>query len=227
AAGVAHEINNPLTIVMGFAKIIENEINKTSNPSQRALEALQKIELSAERIAGIVMGLRSFSRVDSPVSTQFELVPLVRETVVMLDRMFQKEGISMTVEADDDNGRVLEGSPGKIQQILVNLLTNSKDAFEEGVLKQVTVSISKQEDAVILKIEDTGKGISPEIQEKIFEPFFTTKDVNDGTGLGLSIVHTLVMEHKGKIEVSSQLGKGTVFIMTFPLAQDSQSIIAA
>ncbi len=220
AAGVGHEINNPLAIIQGHLSMIESELKLSSVDNKKIFERLGKVDLAIERIANIVKGLRSFSRSDDQPVSSFDIYQLIYETCSMMKDIYVKEGIDFDFSGKDENVSVL-GSRGRFQQVLVNLISNAKDATEglENRKIQINLEIIGKEAKVTVK--DNGQGISIDIIDKIFDPFFTTKEVNKGTGIGLALVSTIMKEHGGRIDVDSKLGNGATFTLTLPIKKDS------
>jgi PAS domain S-box-containing protein len=219
AAGVGHEINNPLSIIKGMVELTEMELNKPLIEKDKITTKLNKMNSAIERIANIVKGLRTFSRSDLTQFTQFNLADLIRETITSLKDLYHKDQIEIELTVPQSEELFL-GNKGRIQQVLINLVSNAKDAIEHKEIRKISVELVRENAGYILTVTDTGMGIPAEIREKIFEPFFTTKEVNRGTGIGLSLVDTIVKEHEGKIEVASEVTVGTKFQIFFPIKAD-------
>ncbi len=213
AAGVAHEINNPLTTISGFSELLLNDL-----PPESSLHAdLSMIRREAQRARDVVRRLLDFARQSGPHREPADLNDLVSETVTL-----------MRNAAATKNVRVVEQySPGlpwarmdvnQIKQVVLNLLNNAMQAMPKGGALTVATEASRGElPGVILHVADTGVGIAPENLERIFEPFFTTKPPGEGTGLGLALSYSIVQEHGGRIEVSSTVNEGTTFKVWLPL----------
>lgn len=219
AAGVGHEINNPLAIVSGLITMTEHLLLNGAQPADVS-DKFRKMESSVVRISNIVKGLRTFARSDRNEVTEFDPFVMVNETVDFLREIYGREGIVITIR-QEKTPVTITGNRGRLEQVLVNLLSNAKDASTGKPDRKINISISTGPDEFEILVQDNGTGIRPEIREKIFEPFFTTKDVNLGTGIGLSLVNTIVKEHEGKIELKSEVGKGTEFRVTFPVKMKS------
>ncbi|MGE3608054.1 MAG: PAS domain S-box protein [Bacteriovoracaceae bacterium] len=216
AAGVGHEINNPLAIISGQVSIIESFLESKEIQDQKILERLRKIDSSVKRISNIVKGLRTFARSDENQITEFDIFDLIQETVDMLKEIYAKESIEIKIIGDHKKS-FIQGNRGRIQQVLFNLISNAKDATSGQALRLINLILSYTDDSLELVVEDNGKGIPKDLRDKIFEPFFTTKEINKGTGIGLSIVSTIVKEHKGRIEVHSKEGEGARFKVRLPV----------
>lgn len=219
AGGVGHEINNPLTIVRGYLDSITRKFKNQKNVSFEEIEKyLKKMDLATLRIANIVNGLRAFSRGDRDESQRFDVAVAIEETISLLREIYEKEEITLSLNLPSgENEFFIEGNRGKFQQVLMNLISNAHDAVLESWNKNINVNLSKANHHLSIIVQDSGIGMSEETMEKIFDPFFTTKDVHQGTGIGLSIAHGIVQDMHGRIEVDSQVGKGTKFTLDFPL----------
>jgi signal transduction histidine kinase len=235
AAGVAHEINNPLGFVMSNHEVLKGYISELLNFSCDNMsgpdssrfnyirddtgELLEDIDIGLRRVQKIVEGLRSFSRVDNISEFyEFDLRQGIENTLIILNnRLKYKADVKLSVEK---NLPFIIGNGNKINQVILNLVTNAIDAVEEkfGDKKGlIEISAYSIDDDVVLEIKDNGSGIPKEIQNKIYQPFFTTKDIGKGTGFGLSIAYDIIVtEHKGNIELKSSIGEGTKFTLTIP-----------
>jgi PAS domain S-box-containing protein len=216
SASVGHEINNPLAIIKGFLSVADGDLKQLGVTDPHIFEMFSKMELALDRIEGIVKGLRSFSRSDENDLRDFYVCELVMETHSMLKELYAKEGVALELNGLYEKVQI-HGSRGRLQQVLVNLIANAKDATEGKPFRRVTVSAFVVNGVFEISVEDNGCGLSEELKMKIFEPFFTTKDVNKGTGLGLSLVNTMVKELNGIIEIDSTLGLGSKFTLKIPI----------
>ena len=215
ASGVAHEINNPLNIVMNFAQLILDE----EDTPAAAREFAAMIGEQSERMATIVRNLLAFSRNDRETHSPADVPTLVESTLSLIGASFRKDQITISTDLADDLPKICCRSQ-QIQQVLLNLLTNARDALNTRFLEpspEKTIRVASRrftrddEDWVRLSVEDHGDGISPEIAEHLFDPFFTSKEKDKGTGLGLSISYGIIKEHKGEIWFESDQGVGTTF----------------
>lgn len=213
AAGVSHEINNPIGVIANKVEVLRCRVQDGDAPA-KLLGELDVIEKHARRIGQITAGLLAFSR-----ETPFERKPLdvralLREAADLVRVPFRAAAVELVAtEPAVDNGAV-EGSSNHLLQVLINILLNAKDASPPG--SQVELAAESRPDAVAIVIRDYGSGIAPEHLAKVFDPFFTTKDVDKGTGLGLAISHGIVERHRGRIEVESEVGHGTTFRIVLP-----------
>lgn len=247
-AGIAHEINNPLNFISSNIPPLKRDLQELQEVLQayRALpgdhqevakvhelgqrlgveetmdevaEILSSIEEGASRTSGIVRGLRTFSRLDEDDLKQADINEGIRSTLVVLGPQLRDE---LQVELELGAIPAVECYPGKLNQVFMNLLTNSIHAAKErhpGGGGQIRIITRIDGEQVRITIADNGNGIPAEQRERIFEPFFTTKAIGEGTGLGLSIVHSIVEKHHGIIEVESTVGEGTAMTISLPILQ--------
>ncbi len=221
AGGVAHEINNPLSGIMNYAELIREDIGENSPASAYA----QSIVDETERIAVIVKNLLQFSRQEKQTHSYASIYDIINQTVSLINTIIKKDQILLDIDIEEGLPRIKCRSQ-QIQQVLMNLLTNARDAlnekyqdFSENKIIRVRCSGFESEGRrwLRLSVEDTGLGIPKIIRERIFEPFFSTKPKERGTGLGLSISFGIVQDHHGRIEVESEAGSYTRFILILPV----------
>lgn len=210
AAGVAHELNEPLSGILGFAQLAM----KHSEIPAQVSQDLSKIESESLQAREIIRKLLLFARQTSPTKDQVSLNHIVEEGVYFLEARCKKAGITLTLTLQTGLPAIT-ADPMQLRQVVVNLVVNAIQAMPDG--GNLTITTTSQNDFVRLVISDTGEGMSEEIKERIFEPFFTTKDVGGGTGLGLPIVYGIITAHGGKVAVRSQLGKGTQVEIKLPV----------
>jgi signal transduction histidine kinase/CheY-like chemotaxis protein len=213
AAGIAHELNNPLTSILGFAQLL---LRRDDVPAPQR-EFLQNIESQGQRCARIVLSLLKLSRKDNPVHRPFEIVPLIREMVEFLRYDLDRNGIQAQ-EAFDEKLPLLIGDGCQIQQVFMNLITNAIHAMEGGSTKILEIRAGREGDRVRVAFRDTGPGVAPDLMPKLFEPFFTTKPSGKGTGLGLYISREIVQQHGGTIRAENGKEGGAVFTVSLPIA---------
>ena len=215
AAGVAHEVNTPLTGVSSYTQMLLGMIPETD--PKHAL--LQKMQRQTDRASNIVGNLLNFSRTgNSEDFIPTDINKLLNDTLQLLEPQLRKSNCEIVKEYVDDPPVILASS-GKLQQVFTNLILNARDAMPLGG----TISLRTNADAdgsLIVEVADTGDGISQENLGKVFDPFFTTKEVGNGTGLGLAVTYGIVQEHSGTITVDSREGNGTRFRLLFPPAQE-------
>ncbi len=229
ASGVAHEINNPLTGVLNNLQLIKMETEQRTDFSISDFkELLDIIEESALRCKKITRSLLDFSHASKGIYQISSLNEIIDKVVMLVEHEMNLENI-VIVKDLPSVVLFIDCDVQLLQQVIFNLISNAKWAIEkkskrEGGTIDIKVCFNAEEKAVCLNVSDSGIGIPKENQEKIFEPFFTTKTVGEGTGLGLSVVYSIVRDHKGKITVESEVGKGTTFKICFPaLPQEGDS----
>ncbi len=222
AAGIAHEINNPMTIVMGRSYLIRQLLAGEGPPPRAEIAAAcTSIEGTVKRVTKIIHGLKTFARSDdgdTKASAQVALV--ISETLSFCGERFKNHGVTLEVAAVPETLRVI-CRPTQISQVLLNLLNNAFDAVCDQVLRWVRVEVLDRGRTVELAVTDSGGGIPPETLEKIFQPFFSTKEVGKGTGLGLSISLGIVKEHGGSLHVD-EASANTRFVITLPKSVGSE-----
>ncbi len=212
AAGVAHEVNTPLAVISTYAQMLAKQVSGDEQKSK----LLEKIAKQTFRASEIVNSLLNFSRTSSTDFVDLEVNKTIRETLSLIDHQLQKAAVRTELSLDENLPK-LKGNAGKLQQVFLNLFLNARDAMPDGGLLAIRTWASAT--AVSIEIADTGSGISPEHLARIYDPFFTTKAPKKGTGLGLSVTYGIVREHGGTIEVESQIGQGTRFIIELPLVR--------
>jgi PAS domain S-box-containing protein len=216
AAGLAHELNNPIGIISSRAELMLLDAEARSLPED-VTEDLQVIHRHAHRVARIAQGLLSFARSSSGKLGLVDLNRVVDETLLLVEKMIVKGGAGIRRALAPDLPPVW-GDANALQQVVMNLLTNARDAVQGGGEISIETRATPQAPGgVQLVVHDTGPGIPPEILPKIFDPFFTTKA--QGTGLGLSISYGIVRDHQGTVDVLSTPGEGTTFVLTFRAAK--------
>jgi len=221
AAGVGHEINNPMAIIQGHCDFLKNRLSQNSIDKALVETSLKHIETSVERVTAIVKGLKNISRQDEDNVDTFDVQDVLHETVSAISDIYMKDGIEIKLNISDSS--VVLGNRGRIQQVIINLLANAKDAMDLQKIKSIEIRLEKGADSsTIIKIKDSGSGIPKEIQNKIFDPFFTSKDVSKGTGIGLSLCHQIISDHKGEITFITSESNGTTFIIKLPKAIDDE-----
>jgi two-component system NtrC family sensor kinase len=213
AAGVAHELNNPLTSIMGFAELLLHD----TPPDAPARHDLEIIARQAARARDIVRNLLGFARQTRPQRAPASVNQVFQQTMDLVRQLIEKSGITIVEDYAPDIG-LLTLDSGQMKQVFLNLITNAAHAMPHGGTMRVRTACVGGE--VAISISDTGEGIPPEIQEHIFEPFFTTKPVGHGTGLGLSVSLGIVQAHAGRITVESQAGQGSTFTVWVPMERD-------
>ena len=209
AAGVAHEINNPLTGVLTFAHLLKDKENMDGQDKQD----LDLIIHETTRVSEIVHDLLEFARERAAAKEPLDMNTVIRRTIQLLGNQEAFRHVTVDEDLDEDLPKV-DGDVNQLQQVLLNLCLNACEAMPDG--GTLTVKTLAQDGKVLVKVADTGCGIKREHLDRIFEPFFTTKPVGKGTGLGLSVSYGIIQEHSGTMEVESEGGKGTTFRIALP-----------
>lgn len=214
-AGIAHELNNPLTSIMGYSHLLlERRLDGKS------LSDVHRIFQEAERAARVVRSLLMLAREAKLERTLTHLNEIVERTFRLCAYDLQRVGITTELDLDPELPPTL-ANPVQLQQVLLNLVVNSQQAISEtGRHGRIRVCTRQGSGCIFLQVEDDGPGIPVDLQERIFDPFFTTKPVGIGTGLGLSIVNGILHQHGGEIRVASTPGAGTSFTLSVPVAAE-------
>jgi PAS domain S-box-containing protein len=223
AGGIAHDFNNLLTGILGYANLLTLE----ASPGSQTFEAARVIEKAAERAAELTRQLLGFARKGKFLNVPFKVHPLIGEVVSILDRTLDK-GITITQRLAAPQ-TTLVGDPNQIQQVILNLAVNARDAMPQGGSLTIETALVHLDETycrahpqvtpgpyVMIAVSDTGHGIPKAVQARIFEPFFTTKDEGKGTGMGLAMVYGIVKNHHGTVHVYSEEGHGARFCIYLP-----------
>jgi two-component system NtrC family sensor kinase len=212
SAGVAHEINTPLTGISSYIQMLQKKLTDT-----HYAQILGKVEAQTDRVARIIKNLLTFAR--SPSEASFQRVDLkqsLEEILSLIDYKLKNMNIRLVLELEPVPPIYAQGE--RLQQVFINIILNALDAMPAG--GELRVRLSLEDRTAVVRISDTGTGIKPEHRSRIFDPFFTTKGVGKGTGLGLSISYAIVKEHDGRIDVQSEVGRGSTFTITLPADRD-------
>jgi PAS domain S-box-containing protein len=220
AAGVAHELNQPLQSIRGYTQELQSILapellGKKIEASVN--ESMQEVISHVDKMAKIISHLRSFTRRSTEDMDWVDVRDPIRESLKMLDRQFKSRGIDVETFFDEDCPKVFANSL-QLEQVFINLATNARDAIEsKGTGKgKITISTRKAGDFAEIKFRDDGIGMNDRVAQKAFNPFFTTKEVGKGMGLGLSLSYGMISKVQGSIRIESQLGKSTEFTIQLP-----------
>jgi PAS domain S-box-containing protein len=222
AAGVAHEVNTPLTGISSFTQMLLDG----ADPDDPKTRLLEKIERQTFRAAKIVNGLLNLSRPAHAAAVErapVDLNTVIGEVLALLEHQFAQHNIKVRRELSDEPLTVL-GMEHKLQQVFLNLFLNARDAMPKG--GWLSIATRFDDGRIVAEVSDTGSGIPNEYLSRIYDPFFTTKTVGQGTGLGLSITYGIVREHDGSIDCDSRLGQGTRFVISFPPVRAERALLA-
>ena len=215
AAGIAHEINNPLTGVIGFSQLLLEK----QNVPEDIKHDLTIIADGSRRVADIVKRLLTFARQTKPVKTMANLNELIENTLKLREYVLKTNNINVITKFDPELPLSLV-DPGQLQQVFLNLIVNAEQEMKKAHGKgTLTITTEKKENNIRMSFQDDGPGITQENLGRLFEPFFTTKDVGEGTGLGLSLSRSIVLEHGGTLNVESEFGHGATFIVEIPIIE--------
>lgn len=213
SAGVAHEVNNPLGLILGFTQLMLREEPEGS----QKFEDLKTIEKHTRNCKTVVEALLNFARKTETRKVHVDVNSAIDQVVMVVAHQFEVSGVEIQVQYEPLLPRVL-GDAEKLKQVVMNLVMNARQA----ILKTGRIAISTEYDVrrrqVVIRVKDSGSGIAPQILPRIFDPFFTTKPTGQGTGLGLSVSYGIVKEHNGDIQVLSEPGKGSLFSVVLPEA---------
>lgn len=212
AAGIAHELNEPLCNILGFSQLIEK---KPELPGS-AKQDMEKIINASLHAREIIKKLLFFSRQVPAQKTGIDLNETIREGLYFLEARCAREGIGLIYSLDPDLPKIV-ADPSQMVQVMVNLVVNSIQSMPNG--GSINIRTIAGDSSIMLTVEDTGVGMSEEAMKKIFIPFYTTKDINAGTGLGLPVVHGIISSHGGSVRVHSEVGQGTRFELELPVTQ--------
>ncbi|MEA3546114.1 MAG: ATP-binding protein [Thermodesulfobacteriota bacterium] len=227
AAGVAHEINTPLGIILGYTQLLQDDID----PKDSMMEELQVIERQAKVCRKIVADLLNFSRQTETAKREMSINNSLLETIALVEHTFSMSKVLLKTDLEEGNDNIV-GDPDKLKQVWINFFNNARDAMSGGGIILVKSRMDTGKNRMVISVADTGPGISEENMKKIFDPFFTTKSVGKGTGLGLSVSFGIIEDHSGTIQAQSPLpsdlnmtdfgdiepiGPGTVFVVEIPV----------
>jgi len=216
SAGVAHEINTPLTGISSYVQMLQKKLGDT-----HYTQILEKIEVQTERVSKIIKNLLNFAR--NPADTAFHKVNIIdglQEIISLID--YKLKAMNIKLELNLQPVKLIWGQGERLQQVFINIILNAIDAMPHGGTLKIETSETASE--VMIKIADTGTGIKQQHLPHIFDPFFTTKGIGKGTGLGLSISYAIIKEHEGLITVESEVGKGSCFAIFIPANLDLKKI---
>ena len=215
ASSITHEFNNILMTVINYAKMGVRHKDAATRD-----KAFEKILVASHRASKITTGILSYARQQNDRRDTMDLVTMVEDVLVLVEKDLQRYRVRLTTQFE--SRPVAAVNSGQVQQVLLNLIVNARQAMEQGGQLTVSVRSNKEQGFAEISVRDSGSGIAPEKLRKIFDPFFTTKTADEngqgGTGLGLSLARDVMEAHGGRIRVESAVGAGTTFTLKFPLA---------
>jgi len=217
AAGIAHELNNPLTTVTGFTELVTEELPAES-PLRNDLGLVLR---EAQRARSVVRRLLDFARQSDIVRVRSDVNEIIDDVLALVNHLLRTSGVQLITNLPNGLPWIMVDH-NQIKQVILNLIHNAIHAMPDGGELRISTARHRREnhDWLTIILTDTGVGIAPENIERIFEPFFTTRSKDGGTGLGLSVSYGIMADHGGFIEVESEVGKGTTFTMWLPVEVD-------
>jgi len=230
AAGMAHEINQPLNVIQVCADFFLKMLKRGQKIEDEDLRTMANdIVTNVERASGVIKHVRDFARQSEPVLSRVNINDPINDVFKVLGHQLKVHNVDVELDLDPAVPDIL-AEHNRLEQVFINLVSNAIDAMDEkdnlpddaNKDKRLTIKSFAENNHACIKVIDTGIGMSEEVKNKIFEPFYTTKKVGKGTGLGVSISYGIVKDYKGSIEIESEVGKGTTFTLTFPKAPEAQ-----
>jgi C4-dicarboxylate-specific signal transduction histidine kinase len=221
SAGLAHEMNQPLGGISLVAKNFRKLIERDKLTPEEIDAGLSDIESSVKRMSRVIQHIRTFARQDALKFEEVQIAGTIDSALSLLGEQLRLHEIEVVVHIEDNLPKII-GEPYQLEQVWINLISNSRDALNEkgaGFSKKIEISACYEKDPQMVSIlfADNGMGVKEEYKKKVFEPFFTTKEVGKSTGLGLSISYGIIENHKGKIEFESVQGEGTKVKVYLPM----------
>lgn len=214
SAAIAHEINNPLAGVLVYSKLLTKKMDSDSFDKEEALANLSKMESAVSHCSKVIRGLLDFARQSEPVLRPVVVSSVIDQVMSLVGHQAKMKGVKVTTEEMSPLPLVMADF-NQLQQVFLNLAVNAIQAMPDGGKLTIRSSLS-QDGQVRVSVQDTGYGIAPENLERLFTPFFTTKEQEKGVGLGLAVSYGIIERHGGRIEVQSELGKGSTFTVHLP-----------
>src|SRR6185436_11546789 len=217
--GVAHELNNPLNNIGLYVGNVIDRIRLGEDDAEPLVADLEKAMEQVRKATEIISHLRTFGRAAQVSIEQVDVDDVIERSLLLVHEQLRLRGIEVELELCPDELLVV-ANPIQLEQVFINLLTNARDALADSKRKAIRIASSRDDERIRIAFSDTGPGIPLELQQRIFDPFFTTKEVGTGTGLGLSITYSILKEYGGEISVDSRPGKGAMFLVELPFADE-------
>ena len=215
-AGIAHEINNPLFVIRGYLDVIQDSLDRGGVSGEELVDITKKLDTASKSIAKLVSGIKTYIRIETTDPVPIELNSAVQESIDLVSFLYKQDGIELQSDLHAEFV-MIQGNIGKLQQVLMNLLSNARDAMEQSSNKVISVQTRVEDGQAVIEVSDTGQGIKPKNLEKVFRRGYTTKPVGKGSGMGLDLVRRLVGDMGGSISVESDGASGTTFTLIFPV----------
>jgi len=219
-AGIAHEINNPLFVITGYLDVLNESLRDEALSKEVLGEVADKLNTASQSIVRLVSGIKTYARIEEAEPIPIDLNSAIRDSLNLVSFLYKQENIDLLNDLSAGSPMIL-GNIGMLQQVLMNLFSNAKDAMESTEQKVITVETREGSGNVEIKVTDTGCGIEPTQIDRVFSRAYTTKPVGKGSGMGLDLVRKIVREMNGSIGVESEVSKGTTFTITFPVYDSS------
>jgi len=215
-AGIAHEINNPLFVITGYLDVLNESLREGKISTEDLREVTDKLNTASKSIVKLVAGIKTYARIEDTDPVPIDLNSAIQDSLNLVSYLYGQENIELKNRLTTGSPIIL-GNIGKLQQVLMNLFSNAKDAMESSRTKNITVDTREEAGKAVIKVADTGCGIDPEHIKHVFSRSYTTKPVGKGSGMGLDLVQKIVEEMDGSITVESVVSNGTTFRLVFPL----------
>jgi len=215
-AGIAHEINNPLFVITGYLDLLNEALGEGRIQPEELQEIANKLNTASQAIVKLVSGIKTFARIDETAPAPIDLNSAIQGSLNLVSFLYKQENIELQNNLSTGSPMIL-GNIGKLQQVLMNLFSNAKDAMESSDEKVITVETREENGKAVVEVTDTGCGIDAEHLGRVFSRAYTTKPVGKGSGMGLDLVRKIVRDMEGSIGVESEVSKGTTFRIVFPL----------
>ena len=214
-AGIAHEINNPLFVITGYLDVMNEMLHEGNISIEEFGGIADKLGTASKAIVKLVSGIKTYARIDRTDPIPIDLNAAIQESLDLVSFLYRQDNIELKNGLSKGSPMIL-GNIGKLQQVLVNLLSNARDAMETSGTRIISVSTREENGKVVIEVTDTGCGIAHENIDDVFSRAYTTKPVGKGSGMGLDLVRNIVEDMDGTIGVESQVSKGTTFRIIFP-----------
>lgn len=215
ASGIAHEINNPLFVITGYLDVLNEGLQQGHVSTEELEEIAEKLGTASKSIVKLVSGIKTYARIEKADPVPIDLNSAIQESLDLVSFLYRREDIRLETRFAESDP-VIQGNIGKLQQVLMNLFSNAKDAMETSRKKVIRVETHEENGNVVISVSDTGCGIPKDKIGHIFSRSFTTKPVGKGSGMGLNLVRKIIEEMDGSIGVTSKEAEGTTFRMVFP-----------